>query len=258
MKRVLLLIVLIGLLVIVEITCFEWIPRREGEELLFFPSGKFLQGITLGFDNLIADFIWIEAGVYFGGHRMTDRKYPYLYHILDVLTDLDSRFLPAYTIGSILLSDDVKRIDLSMKLLNKGMLKNPDSWEIPFLKGFIHYLFTKNYREASKWFLISSMKENAPDMTFKFATWTLIAGEGVDVALKLWLRFYNISKSALMKEKAIKGISKVLSDQAFRFKEDRGYSPRSLWEMVEENYIPFIPRIDIGEFVLKEDKIIIE
>jgi len=61
-----------------------------------------------------------------------------------------------------------------------------------------------------------------------------------------------------MKERSIKGISKVLADQAFRFKVDRGYYPRSLSEMEEAGYIPFIPRIDIGRFALRENKIIIE
>ncbi len=258
MKRLILLVILIGLLVVVEIEFFEWIPRREGEEFLFFPSGKFVGGIASGFESLFADFIWIESGVYFGEHRITDREYPFLYHILNVLTDLDPRFLPAYTIGGILISDDVKRVDLSIKLLNKGMFNNPNRWEVPFVKGFIYYLYTKDYREASKWFLISSMKEDAPDMALKFAAWTLASGESVDVALKLWLRLYNISKSQLMKEKTIKGLATILRNQVLKFKEDRGYYPHSLSEMVEADYIPFVPRLDIGKFTLKENKIIIE
>lgn len=258
MKKSLLLIPLIILLVIVEAKCFEWIPEGKGEELLFFPKGPFVGIISSGFENLFADFIWIEAGVYFGGHRMADRKYPYLYHILNVQTDLDPRFIPAYTLGGVLLADDAKRTDYSMKLLNKGMFNNPNRWEIPFVKGFIHYIYTKDYREASKWFLISSMKKDAPDMTLKFAVWTLASGEGVDVALKLWLRLYNISKSHLLKEKAIKALTKVLQDQVLHFKEDKGHYPRSLSELIETDYISFIPRLDIGKFVLKENQISIE
>lgn len=258
MKRLIFIFILIFFLSITIRIGFKWIPVREGEELLFFPSGKFIHAISSGFDNLIADFIWIEAGVYFGEHRLSDRKYPYLYHIFNVLTDLDSKFLPAYTIGGILLCDDVKRVDLSMKLLNKGMFKNPDSWEIPFVKGFIHYLYTKDYIEASKWFLISSMKENAPDMTYKFATWTLLHGQGIEVAMNLWINFYYISKSDLMKEKAIKGMAKILYNQADRFKEEKGYFPSSLEEMVNNNFLPFIPRIDSLRFVLREKQIIIE
>lgn len=258
MRRVIFIFFLISLLAITVKVGFKWIPVREGEELLFFPSGKFIHVIASGFDNLFADFIWIEAVVYFGEHRLTDRKYPYLYHILNVLTDLDQKFLPAYTIGGILLCDDVKRLDLSMKLLDKGMFKNPESWEVPFVKGFIHYLYTKNYHEASKWFLISSMKENAPDMTYKFATWTLVSGQGIEIALNLWINFYYISKSELMKEKSIKGITKILLDQAYIFKIEKGYYPVSLDEMVKANYLPFIPQIDNRRFVLRENKIIIE
>lgn len=258
MKRFIFIFILIFSLAITVRVGFKWIPVREGEELLFFPSGKSIHAISSGFDNLVADFIWIEAGVYFGEHRLTDRKYPYLYHIFNVLTDLDSKFLPAYTIGGILLCDDVKRVDLSMKLLDKGMFGNPDSWEIPFVKGFIHYLYTKDYNEASKWFLISSMKENAPDMTYKFATWTLVYGQGIEVAMNLWINFYYISKNDIMKEKAVKGIAKILYNQANRFEEEKGYFPSSLEEMVNANFLPFIPRIDNLRFMLKEKQIIIE
>ncbi|MCK4528350.1 hypothetical protein KAW18_13335 [candidate division WOR-3 bacterium] len=258
MKKFILLFVLMGLLFIVEVKGFQWIPGREGEELLFFPSGRFVNGISSGFENILADFIWIEAGVYYGGHRMTDRRYPYLYHILDVLTDLDPYFISAYTLGAALLSDDVERTDLSMDLLNKGIYNNPTSWEIPFIKGFIHYIYTKDYHEASRWFLLASKKEDAPDMVFKFATWTMVSGKGVEVALRLWLSIYYSSKSLLMKEKAIKGLTKILRMQALRFEEDRGYFPHSLSELKKLGYIPFIPYLDVGRFVLIENEIRIE
>ncbi|MEA1913448.1 MAG: hypothetical protein U9N06_06435 [candidate division WOR-3 bacterium] len=258
MKRSAVLIILIVLLVFVEIKGFKWIPGVKGEELLFFPSGKFVQGITSGFDNLFADFIWIETGVYYGKHRMSDRSYHHLYHILEVLTDLDSRFIPAYTLGSMLLSDDAKRIDLGIKLLDKGLYKNPTYWEIPFTKGFIYYLYTKDYKEASKWFLISSYKEDSPEIALKFATWTLSLGKGVEVTLRLYLQFYNMSASKIFREKAIKGIMKVLRDQAMKFQRDKGYYPKSLSDMVERGYLPFIPKIDAGQFKIEEGKILYE
>lgn len=256
MKRILFLLVLIVLLSLVEIRGFKWIPKKEREELLYFPSNKLVKALTAGFDLLLADLFWIETGTYFGKHRRSDESYPYLYHMLDITTDLDSRFIPVYTIGAMLLTDDAKQMDLAFKLLDKGMNNNPKLWHIPFTKGFIHYIYNKDYDEASKWFLLASYKKDAPERVLKFATWTLSKGKGVEVTLNLYLRLYQVSSSEILRGKAIKGIEKTLSDQLKRFNEDKGYLPNSLFTLVKSGYLPFVPRIPEGVFKIKNDEVI--
>ncbi len=258
MKRLLLVSVLIIFLALTEKNGFKWMPKQKREELLYFPSNEFVKATTGGFDLLLADFLWIETGAYFGKHRQTDKRYPYLYHMFDIITDLDPKFIPAYTLGTILLTTDAKKSDLALKLLDKGMADNPELWQIPFTKGFIYYIHNKNPKEASKWFLIASYKEDAPEMVQKFAAWTLSKGKGVELTLRLYLRLYEISSSKIFTEKAIKGISKVLSDQYKQFYMDKGYYTKSLFELYKDGYLPFIPQIPGGRFIIKNDKVIFQ
>jgi len=256
MKRLLLALVLILLLAVTEKKGFKWIPQQKREELLYFPSNEFVKATAGGFDLLVADFLWIETGSYFGKHRYTDRKYPYLYHMLDIITDLDPKFISVYTLGTILLTTDAGKSDLAIKLLRKGMRDNPNLWQIPFTIGFIYYIHNKSPGEAYKWFLIASYKKNAPEMVQKFATWTLYKAKGAELTLRLYLRLYAISSSEIFREKAIKGIEKVLSDQYKKFHEDRGYFAESLFDLYRHDYLPFIPQIPGGSFIIENGKIV--
>ena len=258
MKRLLLVLVLISLLALTEKKGFKWIPKQEREELLYFPSNEFVKGITGGFDLILADLMWIETGTYFGKHRRSDKSYPYLYHMFDIITDLDPKFIPVYTLGTIMIATDANESELAMKLLDKGMRDNPDLWQIPFTKGFIYYVHNKKPYKASKWFFLASYKKDAPERVGKFATWTLYKSKGVEVTLSLYLRLYEISSSEIFREKAIKGIAKVLLDQSKQFKEDKGYQVESLFELYEVGYLPFIPEIPGGRFKLEDEKVIFQ
>jgi len=256
MKRLLLAIILIVLLAVTERKGFKWMPQQKREELFYFPSNQFVKATAGGFDILLADFLWIQTGSYFGKHRFSDRRYPYLHHMLNIVTDLDPKFIPVYTLGTILLTIDARRSDLAIELLHKGMRDNPDLWHIPFTMGFIYYVHNRNPEQAYKWFLIASYKENAPEMVQKFATWTMYKAKGVELTLNLYLRLYQISSSEIFTEKAIKGIEKVLSDQHKKFHEDKGYYAQSLFDLYKHDYLPFIPRIPGGAFIIEDGKVI--
>lgn len=116
--------------------------HRLMEELSYFPSGRFLKLSVLGYDHLAADLVWLRAIQYFGQHRLTDLKFEYLSHMLDILTTLDPKFIHAYTFGALLLTDAAREPDRAMELLKRGMEENPDRWEIPFTAGFINYVLS--------------------------------------------------------------------------------------------------------------------
>jgi hypothetical protein len=258
MKKSILLLVLISLLALTEIRGFKWAPKEQREELLYFPSNEFVKAVTGGFDLLLADFLWIETGLYFGKHRLGDKTYPYLGHMVNIITDLDPKFIPAYTFGAMLLTDDANKIELALRLLDKGIANNPELWQIPFTKGFILYLYSKNNLEASKWFLLASYRENAPEIALKFATWTLMKEKGVETTLYLYLRLYETSSSPIFKEKAIEGIIKTLSSQYRNFYKDKNYYAPSLSALYKAGYLPFIPEIPGGVFDINNGQIVFQ
>ncbi|MEW6686034.1 MAG: hypothetical protein AB1393_07500 [Candidatus Edwardsbacteria bacterium] len=219
------------------------------EELMYFPSGKFLKEIAIGYDCIFADFIWLRAIQYFGEHRMTDLKFQYLGHILDVLTTLDPQFVHAYTLGSLLLTHCAKESDRTLTLLDKGMKENPDKWEIPYTKGFIYYIFLRKFDFAVKYFLEASKVPKAPEMCERFAAFVYAKMGERELSIRLWKELYERTKNEMEKETALRYIKRLVMEghledlQAAvgKYKKTFGEYPHSLRDLITANIIDSIP-----------------
>ena len=66
------------------------LPGAESydEELMYFPSGKFLKEASLGHEMIVADMAWVRAIQYYGRHRQTDQDYG----MSDFLNRIDTIF----------------------------------------------------------------------------------------------------------------------------------------------------------------------
>ncbi len=122
-------------------------PRQTVESFLYLPSGTFLKGAALGYDEILADLLWIKAVGYFGGHARTDRNYTWLAHLLDVVTTLDPLYQYPYEFGGVILAAEVGDVDKSIALLKKGMknvsIGDPRYWYFPFFLAY-DYMYHKN------------------------------------------------------------------------------------------------------------------
>ncbi len=137
--------------------------RRKVEKLLYLPSGRFLKPAVLGFDGLAADYYWLMTIGYFGGHYLSDQKYPWLPHILDLVTDLDPRFSIAYSFGGIVLAAEADRVDASDALLRKGMNVFPGNWKYPFFLGFNRFYYGGDLADAARWLAQASRLPESPE-----------------------------------------------------------------------------------------------
>ncbi len=177
-------------------------PHKLVGELTYFPSGLALRALSMGFYAQLADLIWLRFIQYYGEHRMTDARFDLMHHILDILTTLDQRFLYAYSLGGLMLTHDADRPDQARALIRKGMIANPDDWRLPFMYGFIHYVFLGEHRIARTYFRIASQKPGAPDTPKRWAAFITYYRLGdLKSALALWLDLYNNTKNP--EEKAI-------------------------------------------------------
>ncbi len=57
---------------------------HQEEELLYLPSGNMIKIVSLGFDQVAADILYIKMIDYFASHLSTDRSYVWFYHIADL------------------------------------------------------------------------------------------------------------------------------------------------------------------------------
>lgn len=177
------------------------IKENKQGEMMYFPNAAMTKAAAFGYDNLAGDWIWLQTVQYYGQHTLTDRQYKYLGHMFDVLSALAPDFKIAYNFGALLLAHDAADVPAADRLLKKGMENNPEDWAIPFFRGFVHYVFSRNYREAGRWFTVSSRQPHAPEMPGRFAAFAMRKGKDLETSRALWVELLN--KTGNKTEKAL-------------------------------------------------------
>ena len=268
MRRVILIFVFILLLTVMifnQMQIDKRMKKKEKlvEELMYFPSGKFINQITSGYNNVLSDFVWLRFIQYYGQHLLTDVKFVYLEHILDILTTLDPQFLVAYTFGSLLLVTNVNDPDAGFELLDKGMRANPLKWQLPYMKGFIYYIYLEKYKLAGKFFKIAAHLPNAPDGTRRFAAFVYQKAGSIEISLLLWQELYMTTKNPWEKEVAVRSIKACTIEKLERlidtYIQEKEKIPETLNTLVKEGYLKNIPQaLDGGEYFLNHRKRIVE
>jgi len=235
------------------------------QELMYFPSGKFLKEVALEYDNLLSDFVWLRAIQYYGFHLVTDRKYDYLFHIFDILTILDERFSGAYHFASFSLSWDAKKPDSALYLLKRGLTSDPFNWQHYFDIGFINYMIIKDYEKAGYYFYLAAQMPNTWRIAERWAAFAYGKSPKKEFSEILWQDIYNSTDNPQLKKIAKRGLKvlkrerdlEYLQKAVDQFIKEKKRSPNSLLELYKEGYIDSIPKEPFGYFYkIKNGKVI--
>lgn len=173
------------------------------------PSGKFLKPFTLGFDQLAADYFWIKTISYFGDHLTSDREYPWLYHLLDLVTTLDPNFIWPYYFGGIVLSVEAKQVEQSNLILNKAMVQYPDVWKFPFYIGFNYWFHYNDPRKAASYIQRAAVLPGAPNYLKTFPARLYSEAGTNDAAVRFLLEMLKNTQEPRLRAKIEKRIKDI-------------------------------------------------
>lgn len=135
------------------------------DALRFVPSGKLLSVVTLGYDNLVADFLWIRGIALFGEqYQLSEdmRWYDWLYQLIDLATDLDPLDVSFHKYGGLMLRVGGARVDQSNLVFSKGMVHIPDEYFLPFGIAMNYLEFKHDVRKAAEYMRLAATRPNAP------------------------------------------------------------------------------------------------
>lgn len=188
----------------------------EKNLLITLPTDK-IKYFTLGFDNFIADIVWLQFIQYFGENnyvrRTGSKKYDfsYTYKYIDVITTLDPNFSYVYWFGAFAIADEMNKPDLAMKVITKGIKNNPKNWWLPYTASTMELMYNNNFTEAVKYIDIAA--EIKPDnQRIKVFQDVLHSKAKVQVKTrKLWLEIYKDAKEkhdTVSMERARKNLKK--------------------------------------------------
>lgn len=229
---------------------------ESGGEALYIPPSKYLKFALLGFDQLASDFYWLKAIQYIGDKKIERKKYPQLYPLLDLVTDLDPKYEYAYEVGGVILSVRSKRIDESIALLKKGDEKELGYWEIPFFLGFNYFYYLGDYTSAAQYISKASKMARSPAYLPKLAARLYAHAGSPETALVFLKEVYKNTKNEDIKIELEDRINEVIVERDILFLEraidsykDRyGEAPKDLSFLVSKRIIKELPREPFGGY----------
>src|SRR5882724_4416138 len=224
--------------------------RSELHPLLYLPSGKYLRVAVLGFNGLAADVLYLWSIQYYGNYQIADR-YRYLEKIYgDVISELDPRYLDPYLIGSLIMNAEARDPEMALRLLDKGIARNPQAWILSVEAGFICYENLRDYVRAARYFetalkapdvnplvhrLYAGMYDKAGDKRASFREWSEIHDSAKDeyVRTVAWNHMHDLKVEIDLAD---------LRDRLRAFEAAAGRPPRRLLELQEREPVGSLPR----------------
>ena len=206
------IVLLVALLVILQSGLDRTAPPPPSlDKVLYLPSGSYLKQSAMGYEQAWADLLWLRAIGYYADQLTEEGKFTYLYHMLDIITTLDPKFLYPYLFGGVTLSLDLHRPDLANKLLKKALHVHPGVWKIPFLIGFNAYFGEQDVSTAAQFIDRASRLPGAPHYLKGFASRLYVYGGDSERALQFLREIIRQTEDPTLRERLIKRYHEIES-----------------------------------------------
>jgi hypothetical protein len=239
--------------------------KREGSfftQLLYLPQGKYLKRAAFGYQNVLADFIYLWSIQYYGDPQFSP-KTKYLKHTYNIVTDLDPYFLDAYQTGALFMFYEGRNPSAGLELLKKGMVKNPNAWILPTDAGFYCMLNLKDNGRAATFFEAASNIPSAPTLVKRMLAGTRFRMGDKKHAYHIWKEVYEQAENGSIKQTAFQHMHDLktlidledLNRAIDAYHSKNGEYPSNLQKLVASGFIPAIPLDPEGNPYVYDSKI---
>ncbi len=232
-------------------------PQRNADDLLYLPNERLLNHFTAGMSNVIADYLWVQCCTYVGRQVQTDWNFQWLHQMIETVVRLDPWFVPAYRYGAMFLAALRQEDDAALDLLHRGMVLNPDSWELPYEAAMVHLLNRKDEPDSkfNAAFYLTLAVETGNSPTYVAEVASALQGQYNLIGLEreMWEKVQSSDNQLLrdlaqskLEEVRIKNNLRVLEDLIERYRVQFSKPPISLDQLIEVGYIPAIEPDPLG------------
>ena len=226
----------------------------RAEQLAYLPKGDYLKLAVLGYRQVVADLIWLQAVQHIGAKRDTQLGYTWTYHAVDVLTDLDPTFVPPYQATGLFLGVLVGRHEEGVAILKKGIQHNPASWHLPFLAGYISYYERCDPTAGGEFFRIAAGVPGSPAYLPQLAARMTVESGDSSAALEFLDRFSRSVTDERVREALFRRMKEVVQERDLRFLEEGarryrlkyGQGPAKVDDLMLRGIIPQLPVDPLG------------
>jgi hypothetical protein len=133
------------------------------DRITIVPKDERIKAGLLGFETTFSHILWIKTVLYFGSHYLTDKNYPWLVKMVDLVTRLNPQFYPAYEFAGVMLPEVCNNPDAARVILERGLFHIGDrKWNVPFYLSLLYYNYYNQQKIAADYMVLASRIKGAP------------------------------------------------------------------------------------------------
>ncbi len=235
------------------------ISRKKipGSSIIYIPSGQYLKFATFGNSSLLADLIYVWAIQYYSDYTIPD-MYEYLDHIFSIINELDPSYLDPYDIGAVIAAYEAEDLDLALKILDRGLEKNPEQWLFPYMAAHYAQMIKKDHKLAQEYYKKAMNIEGVPPIVERLYANAIFKSMDYKRALQTWLEIYKTAKDERIKKIASNHLYNLtatidiqkINEAIEKFKESYGRNPMELSQLVRAGFLDSLPKdLDGKEYI---------
>jgi hypothetical protein len=149
-------------------------PTSAARALIYLPKPRQAKLMSLGFEQVMADWYWVQALQYFTDSAQEVNRFRNLGDFLDVVIGVDPDFEYAYKFAGVAIPYDTGRFrfantDRAIDFLERGVRRFPGNWELHFYLGFYLLNFRDDPSGAAEQFASAANITGSPSYLKLFA-----------------------------------------------------------------------------------------
>ncbi len=230
-------------------------PRWTGNEgARYVHLARTARPALLGYDAFAADVLWLH-GIQYMADRLGARKdLSGLYAFLDAATELDPRYQHVYWLGGTALVALDRRPDDAVRLLEKGRRALPDDWQLPYLLGYTHLFYYRDYGTAARYIEEAARKVGRPTYLTALAARLHAQAGSPEAALEFLVGMHRSAADPAVRAGLETRIKEVVVDRdlhaidaaAGRYRVGLGRAPETVEDLVRGGYLASRPEEPFG------------
>lgn len=173
----------------------------ERDTFVGIPKGKTLRILSFGYQNLVADMLFIWSIQFYSSYYLSNR-YDYIEHIYNVITDLTPQYEAPYMVGAWIMALEKNDIPMAIRLLEKGSRNMPDEYIFDYEAGFYANQNLKDYELAQYYFERAAKRPNAPELIKRSRAHMVYMQDNLEYAWELWMEIKNKAKTLIERDAA--------------------------------------------------------
>ncbi|MBI2369896.1 MAG: tetratricopeptide repeat protein [Deltaproteobacteria bacterium] len=226
------------------------------ERLRYLPSGEALRFFSLGYEQLLADLLWLQTVQYIGSTRTFPPGDRTLYNLAETVTTLDPNYVSPYVASGGILAAFAHQYEESNRILRKAidqlgddLKRDPMGWWVPFFLGFNHFFYLNDPAQAGAYYAMAAEMPGSPGYLPRLAAKLLAEGGDMEEAIAFLQRIVEESPDPVTTEIFGEALKDLVTRQhleglraaARAFVARAGRHPRSLHELVRAGLLREIP-----------------